>query len=350
MNAVKHGRWLRGIGAFAALLALRLSAQGPARDAIQADVDRLIEEWRFKENRDARIEPVLKHGTNAVPVLIGTYTRCGPSHRPLFVDCLCRLPTDESLGFLKEILRRREDQPATSAVVRHFPLDREDQITLLLVDLLTVRHQSLDARERLTKMIFRKPSRAGDLVKAMDLSDKSMVGRNLGIGGILASVSGYNNTWCCFGGSFDTDWGAWQRQFWTEWWRTNSNREPFEWLIETYWSDPNNPHRQEVVLQTLGSLRDPRSAALFVEALDSTSDRVRCWAVIGLKGLEGTLEPGGYRWETFQREQAQEIPRLKQKFSSHLDNHEGANPNAPKSGDQRLGSGTDRASSPTGPL
>ena len=326
INSISNRCRQQSIWALAVCLAMCGSAQGPEPEAIQSDIDQLLGGLQHKVNLQERIERVAKHGTNAVPLLIDRYTRSEPDKRWLLAACLCQIPTIASLDFLKAILQRHQDPQATSEVIQRFPLENEDQITLLLVDLLGVARQSLEAQERLQKMIFRKPSKAGDLVRAMDLSDKSMTGRNWNIGEILASVSGYSHTWCCFGPA-STDWGAWQHEFWTSWWKRNKDKEPFDWLIETLQSDPRNDSRQAETLQILGSLKDPRAAACLLEALDSESERVRYWAVVGLQRLDGTLNPRGYLWENFQQDQAQVIKHLKQKFftrpkSQHESAHE----------------------------
>ena len=330
VNPVNNRRRLQSSCALAAWLAVCVSAQGLEPEEIQADIDHLLSGLGGRVNLQERIDRVAKHGTNAVPVLIETYSRSEPEKRWPLAACLCQIPNAESVDFLKTILRSHEDRRAASEVIRRFPLEYEDQITLLSVDLLGAAHLSFDAEERLRKMIFRKPSRAGDLVRAMGTSDKTMTGMNWQIGEILAHVSGYSHTWCCLGPS-STDWGAWQQEFWTGWWKRNKDKEPFDWLVETWRSDPGNDARRAEALQILGSLNDPRSAAFFLEELEAESERVRYWAVVGLQQLDGTFNPGGYQWETFQQEQAQVIKHLKQKFSSqrhHVDRaQQGAPPN-----------------------
>ncbi|MBI3851050.1 MAG: HEAT repeat domain-containing protein [Verrucomicrobia bacterium] len=327
MNPKNNRHWPQSGLAFGALLLLCVSVQGFEPKEVQADIDHLLAGLGRKVNLEERIERVAQHGTNAVPLLIERYGQSDPEQRWLLAACLCQLPTVGSLDLLRSILRSHEDQRASSQVIRRFPLEYEDQITMILVDLLRVARLSFDAEERLRKMIARKPSRAGDLVSAMDLADKSMTGKNWSIGEILADVSGYKHTWCCFGPP-GTDWGAWQRDFWTKWWIRNKDKEPFDWLAETLQSDLKNGSRQAEALQVLGSLKDPRSAAFLLEALDSESERVRYWAVIGLKRLDGSLDPTGYRWETFQKEQAPVISQLKQKFSNQEHNPNRAQPRA----------------------
>ncbi len=293
---------------------------------IQADIDQLLAGLEHKWNPQDRIARIAKHGSNAVPFLIETYRRAEAEKRWALVDCLCRIPTTGSLEFVKSILRNHEDRSPTTRAIQRFPLEREDEITLILVDLLQVQNHGSDARERLEQMILRKPSRAGELVYAMQISDKSGTGKNWEIGEVLAAVSGYSHSWCCFGQN-GTDWGTFQREFWREWWKRNNEKKPFDWLVETLKSDPRNDGREAQALQRLGYLRDSRAEPYFVKALDDESTGVQYWAVIGLLALEGSLSPGGYRWESFLEERERVIKRLKQKFSTPV--KDDSSPGAP---------------------
>jgi hypothetical protein len=322
---------LQSICALTAWLVSCFSSQAVESREIQADIDHLLGGLGHKADRQAQIERVVKHGTNAVPLLIERYTRTEQERRWPLATCLCQIPTIKSLDFLKDVLRTHEDRQATSEVIRRFPLEHEDQITLLLIDLLEVTHQSFEAQERLRKMIFRKPGRAGVLVRAMGSSGKSVTGRNK-IGEVLAYNSGYSHTW-----------GVWQHEFWTAWWERNKDKEPLDWLVETFRSDPKNDSRRAEALQVLGSLKDPRSVPVLLEGLGSESERVQYWAVVGLQRLDGTLKPSGYRWETFQQEQMQVIEHLKQKFCN-----QGAQQSGPANGSQPIRSETNRTSSAAG--
>ena len=346
VNGAGDKHRLQYIWTLAAWLALCTSAWAAEPEAIQADINFLLDGLGRKVNLQERIDRVAKHGTNAVPILIKNYTHNEPDKRWPLAACLCQVPSVESLDFLKAILRSHDDQQVASQVIQRFPLEQEDQITLLLVDLLAVPRLAFDADDRLRMMIFRKPGRAGDLVRAMDLSDKSMTGRNWNIGEVLAYVSGYSHTWCCFGPT-STDWGAWQHDFWAAWWKRNNDKDPFDWLVETFRSDTGNDSRQAEALQVLGSLKDSRSKTLLIGALDSKSERVRYWAVVGLQRLDGTLDPSGYRWELFQEEQVQVIKRLKKRFSDQVNKLDNAQDGA-ANGSQPIRSETNRTSSAAG--
>jgi len=281
---------------------------------VQADIDHLLAGLGQRVNLEERMDRVARHGTNAVPPLVETYAETGSDRRWMLAACLCRIGDDESLGFLRTILRSHEDRRATTEVIVGYPLAHEDQILPLLIDLLEVPQQSFHAQERLQNMIFRKPERAGVLVGAMDPSVESPTGRNWLIGEVLAYVSGHSHTWCCFGPA-DTNWGAWQHAFWTAWWERNRGKEPVDWLVETFRSDPKNDSRQSQALQILGVLKDPRVVPVLLEGLGAESERVRYWAVVGLKRLEETLDASGYTVEAFREEEARVIEHLRRRFT-----------------------------------
>ena len=279
----------------------------------QTDIDHLLASLGRKANIEEGTDRVAKHGSNAVPALIKTYRQTEMAKRWPLVICLCKIPTKESLNFVKSILQEHEDPVATRQAIQRFPVSHEDEITLILVDLLAVQRVAFDAPERLTQMIFRKPSRAGDLVKAMRASDKSMTGRNWEIGEILARVTGRDHTWCCFEPN-ETDWGAFQQKFWSAWWERNHDKELFDWRVETLYSDPRNDSRKSRALRGLDAQRDRRAIPHFVKALDDDSEQVRQAAILGLQNLEEGTRPVEKREKMSPDEQARIIRQLKEKF------------------------------------
>src|SRR5262245_45397174 len=133
VNGAGDKRRLQFICTLAAWLALCISAWPAEPEAIQADINFLLDGLGRRVNLQERIDRVAMHGTNAVPILINNYTHTEPDKRWPLAACLCQVPTVESLEFLKAILRSHEDPQAASQVIRNFPLEQEDQITLLLV-------------------------------------------------------------------------------------------------------------------------------------------------------------------------------------------------------------------------
>jgi hypothetical protein len=194
-----------------------------------------------------------------------------------------------------------------------YPVEGEDGITGLLVDLLAVQHHGYHASERLRGMILREPRRAGILVRALR-DDGQRAERDYAIGEVLAHVSGYSNTWCVWVPPGEEP-VVFRNDFWRAWWRRNSGREVFDWQVETLCSDPKNSARKKQALQVLGHLGDRRAKCHFVAALDDDSDGVRYWAVVGLRKLDGTYDRGGYKWETYKEEEQQVIQELKQRHS-----------------------------------
>jgi hypothetical protein len=315
MNAMRNAvRWSVCMASFCALWCS--TAAVTQRDEIQESVQALLKRAGGKVEMDKLLAQVMKYGSAAVPILIEAYPGATPAQRGCLAICLCQMPTVESLDFLKETLRKHEDDRVATAIVQHFPVEQEDQITLLLVDLLGVPRIGFWASERLRHMVLRKPSRAGALIRAMEASDATGVGKNWKIGSeVLAFVSGYAFSW-------DvqlppaSDRGAAQREFWIQWWKRSEDKEPLEWLVDTYHSNSKALSRQAQAVQQMAALKDPRAKDFFLQALDSQVEEVRYWGVIGLKKLDRPDDPQGYGWETFRQEQAQVVEQLKQKFAA----------------------------------
>ena len=226
------------------------------------------------------------------------------------MSCLCQIESDSSLSFVQKILRGHSRQFAVIRAIDAYPIAREDEIITLLIDLLVEKDHEFWARERLEKMIKRKPSRAGALVNAMVQTDSSMTGRNLYIGDILAFFSGYSNTWCCFEPT-GTDMGKWQHDFWNAWWNRNKDKDVFSWLIEP--ASSKNEYRQAEALQLMVQFHDKRAIPYFLSALDSSSSRVQCLGIFGLLDLDRTIhEP--MTCDDVTKNKVTLIPLVKEKF------------------------------------
>ena len=257
-----------------------------------------------------RIDAVAAFGDDAVPLLIDRYRQTADDRCWPLISALCQIRSSAALQFVRQILKEHTKRYATSASIREYPIENEDDIIGLLIELLRVDEQQYDATERLKKMLDRKPSRAGQLVGLLR-DDSDSKDFNYRIGEILAFVSGYSDTWCVWIPP-GQDRIAFRNAFWQDWWKRNRERDVFGWLTEAVSSD--NDSRQAQALQRMWATRDRRAIPYFIAGLNSPSEQVRYWAVVGLKQAEGSMPDSGYLSETFQQEKGQIITRLKVKF------------------------------------
>ena len=299
----------------AMMLALAIT-KGAAQDTnrtirIEQAIDQMLAGPGHKVEMQPLIDRIASFREAAVPSLIQRYEKTDDDRCWPLMSCMCQIGTDTSLNFVRQVLSEHKKKWATSRAIKDYPISKEDDIAPELIDLVGVREQSYDAVERLKKMIDRKPSRAGQLVGALR-DDHSLEAYEYELGEILAFVSGYSHTWCV-GVPPGQDAVAYRNNFWREWWARNKDNGVFEWLQEAVISD--NESRQAEALQRLWAIGDKRATPYFRKALDSLSNRVQYWAVVGLKGVEGTMPKSGYLSETFDKEKDSIIPALKLKFS-----------------------------------
>lgn len=256
-----------------------------------------------------RINKVVSYGNAAVPFLIQTLKKVEDRKSWNIIKCLCEISSEDSLKFVREILQEHIGRDATTASIRNYPVQREDEIITLLIELLKVQEQRWDASERLREMIYRKPSRAGILVETLK-DGHSYKEFDYQLWDILAWVSSYHH-----------DWGASSlvsgNNFWREWWSRNRDKDVFGWLLETY--NSGYPSRKKNSLQNMAVLGDKRAIPYLVAALDDESNYVRYYAVNGLKKFNNTYPEGGYLWETFLNEEKEVIQELKNEFSEFGD-------------------------------
>jgi hypothetical protein len=302
-----------------AVLLCIIAVGGMAQDSDQtAQIDQTIAHMLdgvgHKVIMQPRIDEVASFGEAAVLHLIKWYNQTDDKACWPLVACLCQIQTDSALRFVQGILKEHKKEWATRSAIKDYPVTREDDITESLIELVRMRGVvGYDATERLKKMIDRKPSRAGQLVSALK-DDKAQESFAYELGEILAFVSGYSHTWCCFGVPPGRDPVTFRNDFWRDWWKRNKDNDVFAWLVEAVTSD--NESRQAEALQRLWAVADKHALPYFLKALDSPSTRVQYWGVVGLKSVQGTLPHSGlqYTWEIFEKEKNTIIPSLKQEF------------------------------------
>jgi len=279
-------------------------------EAIEQAIEHMLSGHGHKVVMQPRIDAVASFGEDAVPLLVKRYETASDESSSLLVSSLCQIASPNALSFVRQILTDHAKPQSTANAIREYPIDHEDDIVGLLIELVRVQGQRYDASERLKDMIQRKPSRAGELVQALeDQADSEGFSHQLGE--ILAFVSGYSHTWCV---SIPPGENAvvFRNEFWRNWWSRNRSEDVFGWLVETVTSD--NDSRKAQALQRMGTAGDRRAIPFFIKGLDSQSERVQYWAVVGLKGIERSLPATGYAYESFEREKSEVISRLKQKL------------------------------------
>ena len=292
-----------------ALIAIPGVAQDSSRTSlIEQAVEQMSAGLGHKVQMQPGIDKVASFGDEAVPLLVRRYETTDDGKCWPIVFCLCQISTDDSLRFVQQMLNEHKKKWATSAAIKNYPI--------VLIGLVQLQEHRYDAIERLKKMIDKKPSRAGQIVDALK-DDKNLEAYEYELGEILAYVSGYSYTWCVWIPP-GKDRVAFRNNFWREWWSRNKDKDVFGWLQETVTSD--NENRVTAALQRLYAIRDKRAVPYFLKSLDSPSDSVQYWAVVGLKNLDGTLPEAGYLSEAFHNEKDKIIPLLKQKFQKSESN------------------------------
>jgi hypothetical protein len=283
-------------------------------------VDELAE-YRGMEDPEELIDRIAAVGDKAVTHLIQRFEK---KENDNLVVCLCKIGTDRSLAYVRRLLDKHQSQDPRLTVIRNYPAAKEDDILPALVDIVTgpqdyVRYK---AEERLECMIKRKPSRAGALVAALK-DDGPRDDGNFTTYEILASVSGYNHTWGFVPPGEDG--AAYRRKFWRDWWARNKDKDRFGWLEEAVTSSPDSEPRQCEALGSMASLRDKRAVPYLLKALDSPSDKIKFYAVQGLRYLDSGVPDTKYTYEMFVKEKAKVIPALRQQFSGTTENMKGRN-------------------------
>ena len=280
---------------------------------IEKDIDYMLNGLNeFKVNMQPRIDQVVKYGDIATPLLIKRYKeiediKCWP-----IISCLCKISSDNSLEFIRKILKEHKNRRATSHAINDYPINKEDDIVEILINLIREKTYDYDASERFKKIIMRNPKTAGALVAALK-DDDNLWEYYYHLGEILAWVSGYSNTWAVSVPPNENP-AAFRNRFWREWWERNQGKEVFEWLLETI--NTNNSSRKAQALQMMAFLNDKRASIHFVDALDDSSESVRYWAVVGLKKLSNTCPESGYKWEDFKKEETKIIEILQKEYKN----------------------------------
>ena len=301
----------------ALIVALLLHATAPCRagdpaciEQIEQDIEYMLSGLgHYSVKMQPRIDAVVAHKDDAVPILIRQYEQTTDEECWPLVSSLCKLETPQALQFVRRVMQEHTKIFTTQSAIRIYPVAKEDDIIGILIELLNVDGSvHYDANERLMKAIERNPNRAGKLVAT--LQDDSEL-ESTHIYDVLARMSGYSYTWCVGipPGQVPI---IYRNNFWRDWWTRNSEKDVFGWLEEAASSD--NASRQATALQHMGS--DERAIPYFIDGLDSPSESVQYWSVVGLRRIESSAPSGGYRSESFQLEKHHEIPRLKKKFAS----------------------------------
>ncbi len=288
--------------------------QGQTSDSsqIEIEVNRMLAAMQGKFSVYPYAEGFAKYGDAAVPVLISAYHEAPVEKRWALAACLSKIPNQESLDFLKLIIQTHIDRKSTLIAIRRYPVQGEDRIAPLLIELQSNDAYYYEAAERLRKMIFRNPAFAGQLVNAL-VDEESSVPTNRRIYHILEFPSGYQRNW-----PNRTPDGrltpASENSFWRSWWERNQDKEIYYWLMESLYLSSGK--RRSSALQTLSVLNDPRAIPHYLSALDDEKFGTRYWAVICLKKMDGSYPEAGYRSETFTEEEAIIIPQLRSKFAN----------------------------------
>jgi hypothetical protein len=284
------------------LLAVGVSAIAASQQEIEQDIDQMLAHSHGMLELEHTVAPVVKRGPDAVKPLIARYLSGKPQDQLILALCLCKLPTEESLAFLCDILQKHDSVRDKNVgllylVIRSFPEEYEDRITDLLIDIVASRRQgSWDAAERLGGMLKRKPAIAGELVRALP-DDDSSNGCNWGIYEVLEPVSGYSL-------------GTFSNQFWRAWWSRNEKKDFIDWRIEAFLSDPRNAQRKYNALANLGAQHDWRAVPVLLQGLEDNSAEVRYSSVCCLWEFLGQVhEP--YSFDKFRQEEADVIVKLK---------------------------------------
>ena len=301
---------------FFAIILILVGTKGFAQDAlrtaqIEQSIQKIFDGFGQMVWMQPRIDEVAAFGDDALPALNKKYEgtdddKCWP-----IVSCMCKIGTDASLRFVRQILKEHKKPQAASKAVNDYPISREDEITPLLIDLLDMpRPLRYDAEERLKKMVGRKPSIAGELVGAM--KDGINNGNDSKLGSILAFVSGYSNLWAVTMVPGEAPIRI-TNNFWREWWSRNKEKDVFGWLEESI--NAGDENHQSTVLERMWAIKDSRASPYFLKALDSPSPGIQYWGVAGLRSLDGTpLPQTGYPYERFLKEKDGLIMELKKKW------------------------------------
>ncbi len=275
---------------------------------IEQAIDKMLERGKIStDDMHRRIGHVMAYGDEALPLVIDRYKETSDDASWPLVLYLCMVGTDRSLDFVREILNTHDKRSATSCAIRNYPINREQDILQLLIELVHVQMRRLDAVERLEQMIIRQPTRAGQLVAALkDEEDQEEYAYQ--IREILATVSGYRNSLGVSVTPVENQ-TAYQNNFWREWWKRNKQNDVFTWLVEAA-----STGREAQAFQRMIHLGDRRAIPFLVSGLDSPSEGVQYWAVVGLKKFDGTAPESGYTWESFQQEKESVISALTEKY------------------------------------
>ena len=217
---------------------------------VQPAIDEMMAGARGKVAMEPLIEKVSSFGSLAVPFLTGQYHDVNPNSRWALAAALCAIGTPEARTFVRGLLKE-SDKNVTVRVIGRYPIDYEDEILDLLVGLLFGdRGIGYDAKQRLIRMIVRKPTRAGYLIECLKDSPEAE-SDNQRLFEVLEWTSGYSFTW-----GTDIPIGVdpvkYRNDFWRNWWKNSKDKEVFEWLIDTYNSNPNLAQRQAEAIQILG--------------------------------------------------------------------------------------------------
>ncbi len=279
---------------------------------INKAIDYMLDGLGQKIDMQPRINEVVKYGNPAVPLLIKKYKELEDRKCWQIISCLCKISSGSSLEFIRKILKEHRKRWSTSCAISNYPINKENEIIQILIDLVKDKIYTYDASERLKEIIVRNPKASGDLVAALK-DDDNLWEYYYNLGEILAWVSGYSNTWVVWvpAGENPT---TFRNKFWREWWNRNKEKEVFEWLLETIATD--NSSRKAQGLQMMVFLNDKRAIPYFLNALDNNSESIRYWAVVGLKKLNNTAPESGYKWEDFKQEEVEIIKILKDKYKN----------------------------------
>lgn len=285
---------------------------GVSEQEINTDIVNLLDCFETKCDQQKHIEKVVEYGESAVSYLIETFNKEEDKRRHPILICLCKISSDSALNFVKNVLSKQRGQFSTRAAIKYFPIQKEDEITKVLIQLSMNKQFSWDAPERLKEMIKRNPKRAGVLVMA--LKEESYE-KSKNLYDVLEYVSGYSH-WSWTESKIrpkgEKEYAVARNDFWEKWWARNKDKDQLKWLLEPLSS--NSPSRRAQACQIMGSLKDKRAIPFLLKLLDDDSQRVRYWAVYGLKRLNDTAPASGYLFEVFQKHEKNEIINLKEYF------------------------------------
>lgn len=275
---------------------------------IKFEIDSLMSCLNSKCDWSVGVAKIVAFGDQAVPALIEEVQKTDGDwkKRPLIAS-LCRIGSDRARDFLRDFLNKRNQQETMSVamLIQEYPIKNEMEIRDTLINLLFYPNVlwNWEVSERSKAMIVRNPQWIGFIIKR--LGDAKPDSAPVSVYTVLENITGYD-LWACF----EVKGECLRDEFWRQWWKRNQNKNQIEWLLEPLRSE--NAWRREQACKTLFNVSHPRVKDYFLKLIDDPEQKVRYWAVYGLKRLEGFKDD--YLFEDYIKNEQKDITELKQKF------------------------------------